>query len=980
MSCDKNNPTTSVGFSLRAFAVLALFTTAIAPFGAGQSNCIEYAPIGYFGPASQNYYSSSQILSPIPYTGTTVITDYEHGTTTTTTYTSTISDNLGLAASEAFDGGFSGYEDPSLMAKIFTLCDGVSQSPAPSASYTDNSGVALGYGVTIYSASVSGSALTETIAFFEPLGTSTYVTYGVTCTNNTTIDNSSITHTYDIASGAWTGQYTLQNTWTISCTDGTSYMENIQYQGSGSGVLPLQQTGGSPPLQINPPSQLSIGAGLPYQGTFTATGGTGDGYTWCVLSGSGCDPTPAAPAALPSGFTLSQGGVLSCCTPGSQIASVNTYPFTVQVTDSGGNVASQQLSFSVLCQVSVYPVPIGQSGTGSPMAIFANFAPPNTVTGGTLSGYALACGFSAFDWQQYVTLWTPSQSQLSLDFFAQNNQTVPLSAPPQFSDPPLGGYTYQFYAGTSDPLPVWKAVQPNFATAYPYYYSPLDLTSGCAVSDLETDACIAYIESAAQNVGINAQTELNFYDLPNNPLCNPNAPCLAFRTQLVGVCTAPSPSCNATGPSLPLSQWVWTSNLSCLTTPCSPVSSTGEISISTANIYMPPVGSGSGGVAIASINGVPSPAISVVPSAGPIYAVEPLSVGITVSQFQGQPEPAGTVTLTSGTYASAAATLDNGTANITIPTGSLSLGSDMLLAVYTPATPVSATYSQGWGTALVTVNPALPQIVFVPTPGSQTYGTPITATSLDATAQYNGNPVSGTFVYTTGACSGGGQVLTAGASVLQAGSYSITACFTPLNADFTATNGTVQYLVNPASQSITFRPIMSQLVGQTISLNATATSGLAVAFQSLTPMVCSVSQTMATMLSLGTCTIEATQNGNVDYNAANPVEVSFSVMGFTLTVEPSSETIRRGVLGVFLLEVKSVNGFSGNVSISCSGGPPDSVCKDLPQTVKVTANGTALALAGILFQPQCEPDTYTITFAGVSSTDVSTATATFTVK
>jgi len=36
------------------------------------------------------------------------------------------------------------------------------------------------------------------------------------------------------------------------------------------------------------------------------------------------------------------------------------------------------------------------------------------------------------------------------------------------------------------------------------------------------------------------------------------------------------------------------------------------------------------------------------------------------------------------------------------------------------------------------------------------------------------------------------------------------------------------------------------------------------------------------------------------------------------------------VLGEFLLEVKSVNGFAGDVSISCTGGPPKSVCRDFP--------------------------------------------------
>jgi hypothetical protein len=155
---------------------------------------------------------------------------------------------------------------------------------------------------------------------------------------------------------------------------------------------------------------------------------------------------------------------------------------------------------------------------------------------------------------------------------------------------------------------------------------------------------------------------------------------------------------------------------------------------------------------------------------------------------------------------------------------------------------------------------------------------------------------------------------------------------------------------------------------------------MAVGFQSLTPTVCSVSQSTATTLSPGTCTILATQSGSVDYNSANPVQVSFPVTGFNLTAEPTSETIKRGVLGVFLLEVKSVNGFAGNVNISGTGGPPDSVCGDFPQTVRVRANGTTLALAGILFRPQDAEGTYTIAFTGVSGTDTSTATAVFTVK
>ena len=55
-------------------------------------------------------------------------------------------------------------------------------------------------------------------------------------------------------------------------------------------------------------------------------------------------------------------------------------------------------------------------------------------------------------------------------------------------------------------------------------------------------------------------------------------------------------------------------------------------------------------------------------------------------------------------------------------------------------------------------------------------------------------------------------------------------------------------------------------VNSTISPTATASSGLPVTFTSLTPAVCSTSQTFIG----GTCSIQATQPGNSTYKAANP--------------------------------------------------------------------------------------------------------------
>jgi hypothetical protein len=184
-----------------------------------------------------------------------------------------------------------------------------------------------------------------------------------------------------------------------------------------------------------------------------------------------------------------------------------------------------------------------------------------------------------------------------------------------------------------------------------------------------------------------------------------------------------------------------------------------------------------------------------------------------------------------------------------------------------------------------------------------------------------------------------------------------------------------------ATQTITFNPIPSQAQGTTVALAATASSGLPVTFTSQTPLVCTVSGASASLIAPGTCTIQASQIGNGTYAPAAPVLQSFTVTpepNFTITPVPASETVYRGVLAGFVLQLKSVNGFNGTVTLSCSGGPSGSYCADLPQTVHV--NGTAWAVSGILFPRSTAPGTYTITFTGVAGSLTNTATAKFTVK
>ena len=233
--------------------------------------------------------------------------------------------------------------------------------------------------------------------------------------------------------------------------------------------------------------------------------------------------------------------------------------------------------------------------------------------------------------------------------------------------------------------------------------------------------------------------------------------------------------------------------------------------------------------------------------------------------------------------------------------------------------------------------------------------------------------------------------LTAGATCDLSISFTPTASG-PISSKATLTDNSLN--ANPATQSIplsgtgvalsqtiTFAPIASQVQGTPVTLSATSNSGLTVSFASITPTVCTVSGTTATLILPGLCSIQASQTGNSQYAAATPVTHSFTVTSaanFTITPIPSAETVYEDRGGV-ILQLKSVQGFIGNVTLSCTGGPAGTKCVGLPQTVRV--RGTALAISGgVLFPKNTKAGTYIVTFTGVSGTLRNSTTVKFTVK
>ena len=143
------------------------------------------------------------------------------------------------------------------------------------------------------------------------------------------------------------------------------------------------------------------------------------------------------------------------------------------------------------------------------------------------------------------------------------------------------------------------------------------------------------------------------------------------------------------------------------------------------------------------------------------------------------------------------------------------------------------------------------------------------------------------------------------------------------------------------AQTITFaNPGDQELPTGTVSLTATADSGLTVSLASSTTSVCTVSGTTLTLVDEGTCTITASQAGSGDYLAADNVERSFTVSKASQTItfaDPGSKALS---VGSFTASSSADSGLT--VSLASSTG---SVCSVTGSTVSLLAAGTCTLTA-----------------------------------
>ena len=325
--------------------------------------------------------------------------------------------------------------------------------------------------------------------------------------------------------------------------------------------------------------------------------------------------------------------------------------------------------------------------------------------------------------------------------------------------------------------------------------------------------------------------------------------------------------------------------------------------------------------------------------------------------------PAFTLTINGSKFVSGSVVNWNGSSLAIVSQSATQLQATVTAADIAAAGTASVTVvnlTPGGGTSnaqTFTINKKSPPVTWI-APAAITYGTPLSGTQLDASSTIGGawvySPVAGT--------------------VLSGGSQTLTATFTPTDTtDYKTFFVSVKLTVNPASQTINFPAIATQVAFTNVNLSATASSGLAVSFSSLTPSVCTVSASTASLIAGGTCTIQAAQAGNADYSAAPAVPQSFTVNPAAQTITFPTITAAQYALTSLPLSASASSG----LAVSFTSSTP-TICTVSGTTASLLASGTCVlhaaqagnsnytAAATVLQGFYVHPALQTITFSTIT--------------
>ncbi len=345
-----------------------------------------------------------------------------------------------------------------------------------------------------------------------------------------------------------------------------------------------------------------------------------------------------------------------------------------------------------------------------------------------------------------------------------------------------------------------------------------------------------------------------------------------------------------------------------------------------------------------------TPVVTVTPAASNVSGTQPLGVTVTIgSPVSGTSVPTGTMTLSSGAYTSAAATLNNGSATFTIPAGILAPGVDTLTATYIPDGAAALIFNGATGVAQVTVGAVAPiatlsvsSLTF-----SATAGTTSAAQAVQLTNTGNATlTISGISLAGAGAGSFS-QTNTCGATLAAGASCSVSVVFTPATA--TTFNASLSIADNATGSP------------QTVALSGTGTAVQA-PVASITPT--SLSFTSPAGVTTTAQTVKLSNTGNSPMTLTG---ISQTVTGTGSFVETNTcgSTLAAGASCTLSILFTPISATTTTASLLIADNASGS-----PQTVTLSGTGTAAQAPAVSLTPT------SLAFTSVAGTGSGAQTAT----
>ncbi|MBN8727675.1 MAG: choice-of-anchor J domain-containing protein [Xanthomonadales bacterium] len=713
-----------------------------------------------------------------------------------------------------------------------------------------------------------------------------------------------------------------------------------------------------PAFTMTPGGALSGGLyGQAYSTTLTQTGALG-APNFTVTAG-----------ALPPGLSLASSGVIS----GTPYVT-GTFNFTVTVSDASGCSGSQ--SYSITLGATVPGAPQVVAATAGDARIDVTWNPPSSDGGDPIIGYSATCtdganASSATGPVPPITVTGLTNGNPHTCTVAAYNSVGqgPASAPSN-SVTPMGNQTitfppqpaHSYSEGGTFPIDPPATASSGLPVSYASQTPSVCTISGSTVSMLAAGTCLIEASQPGDASYLAAPSVTQPIDIGQGSQTITFPPQTAQTYSSGGTFAIDPPATASSGLAVSYA---------------SQTSSVCTISGSTVSIL-------SAGSCMIEASQAGDANYMAAPAVTRVITIDQASQTITFpSQADQTYSSGGTFAIDPPATASSglAVSYSSQTESVCTISGStvsiLSAGSCMIEASQAGDANYMAAPAV---TQAITIDQASQTITFPPQ-ADQTYSSGGTF-AIDPPATASSGLAITYASQTTSVCTINGSTV----SILAGGSCMVEAS-QPGDANYTAAQPVTQAItIDQASQTVTFPPQADQTYssGGTFAIDppATASSGLAVAYASLTTDRCTVSDSTVTMIAAGICTIEASQPGDANYAAATAVsqDIFITQVQLSLGIDNGRAFARYGQTLDYVVTLgNSGNATAHDVSVSSvlSAGLDVAhahwVCLDGGSGATCTANGVE-ALADTVTLPAGRSLTWIVTVP--VSVDASDATVT----